>query len=321
VVRPDLPVSGETGSLLPLPDAAYLEVGATTAPDLQRLAPRTTSADRAVMAAADPSLAGDLESWFDPACAAPRVSLLGPVQVHTTGEPLHRRQDYYAELVAFLVLGRAGRSANDIAEAFALDHVRVRNDLLVIRAWLGEDPWHGRTYLTWSRPRGAQQVADAVGAYRVAGALTDLDLFLRLRLRAQSRGSDGIEDLVTALSLVRGTPFTDLPAGAWSWLAREDRVDEYLAAAVVDVAHLVTTHALSAGDVDLAQRANDSARLAAPDEDTARWDQVAVEAARGHRDRVEHLVGGLCAEAGETASTRTREIRLRREWSPENADK
>jgi len=301
-------------SLLPLPDRVYLGVAATTAEDLQRLAPCASSSARATMRAADPGLPADLRAWFDPTCPTPRLSLLGPAQVTASGTPLHRGEAYYAEVMAFLVLGEHGRTLHEVAETFALDRLRARNDLLVLREWLGDDPRTHTPYLTWNRWRGDQQVTEVAGRYRVDGALTDIDLFRRLRLRAQSQGCEGIEHLVTALSLVRGQPFADLPAGGWSWLTRERHVDQDIISAVVDVAHIVTTHALSVADQELARRANATARLAAPDDDVARWDEVAIEAACGHAGRAQELIAlAPSGPSGQTAGGAPRTMAVRRQ--------
>jgi hypothetical protein len=111
--------------------------------------------------------------------------------------------------------------------------------------------------------------------------LCDLDLFRRLRARGQSRGSEGMADLVSALHLVSGEPFTDLRKDGWGWLLEGDRLDHIMTAAIVDVGHIVTTHALAAGDLDLADFASNVALAASPYDEIANLDRVAVDRATG----------------------------------------
>jgi hypothetical protein len=114
--------------------------------------------------------------------------------------------------------------------------------------------------------------------------LSDLDLFRRLRERGQRRGAVGIQDLQAALGLVAGEPFSDLRSEGWTWLLDGDRIDQIMTAAIADVAHIVTTHALAAGDIDLARFAAQAGYRGAPYDETVQLDLVAVEAASGNDD-------------------------------------
>jgi len=90
-----------------------------------------------------------------------------------------------------------------------------------------------------------------------------------------------MEDYATALRLVTGPPFSQLRDDGGTWLLEGDRIDHYLSLAVVDVAHLLATSALAAGDTTTARAAVDIARLAAPDEESPRLDAAAVDVADG----------------------------------------
>ena len=64
--------------------------------------------------------------------------------------------------------------------------------------------------------------------------------------------------------------------------------------AIVDTAHIVTTHALSVGDLDLARFAAETAADAAPYEEIPRLDQAAVDEAAGDDDHAtERVIDGV----------------------------
>jgi len=68
--------------------------------------------------------------------------------------------------------------------------------------------------------------------------------------------------------------------------------------AVVDVAHLVTTHSLTAGDHGAARAAAELACLAAPYEEIPRLDLAAVAAAQGHHREAERIATDeICGRA------------------------
>ena len=86
---------------------------------------------------------------------------------------------------------------------------------------------------------------------------------------------------IAALDLVQGQPFSQLRPGAWAWLFDGDRLDQHLTCAIVDVAHVVTTHALHEGDNDTARRSAETAVLAAPFEELPHLDLARVDQAAG----------------------------------------
>ena len=111
----------------------------------------------------------------------------------------------------------------------------------------------------------------------------------RLRARGQVRGEQGIEDYQQALELVTGRPYTQLRDGGGIWLA-DDRDDEHLTVAIVDVAHLTVTMALQRGDTESARSAAEEAVVAAPDEQMPRLDLAAVARAEGDRAESSRVV-------------------------------
>ncbi|MCB0909494.1 MAG: LysM peptidoglycan-binding domain-containing protein, partial [Nocardioidaceae bacterium] len=282
--RPDGP--GGDRSLLPLATHEYTERAATVADDIEVLAPVATPDARDLVAAADPALEDDLARWDAPTLTAPKLTLLGPVTARARGDAkksAHRRA-YFVELLAFLTLHPKGITAPDLAEMFGIQSERARNDLSLLRAWLGKDPTTGELYL----PNARQTHATGVPAtYRVQGVLCDMDLFRRLRVRGTSRGADGIEDLVAALRLVTGEPFSHLRSTGWSWLLEGERLDHVMTCAIIDVGHIVTVHALATGDLELAKFSAQTAYNASPYDETAQLDLIAVDHALGHHDQAD----------------------------------
>jgi hypothetical protein len=124
---------------------------------------------------------------------------------------------------------------------------------------------------------------EGVGLYVIEDLLDDADLFRRLRLRGEARGADGLPDLLTALRLVRGTPYADRSQHPRPWLT-DKRPDHHLQTAVVDVAHLVTSIALQA------RAAAELALLIAPDETTPALDLANVAIEQGREDEAATLI-------------------------------
>ncbi|MFC5731530.1 MULTISPECIES: LysM peptidoglycan-binding domain-containing protein [Nocardioides] len=276
--RPEGPAGDH--ALLPLEAAVYADAAATTVEDVDALAPLAKPEAGPAVEAADPNLDEDLARWESPTLSSVKLTLLGPVGARTTGDTkatAHRRP-FYVELLAFLALHPHGVSGHEVAEAFGIRPERVRVDMSQLRRWLGNDLRTGEPYL----PKAEHGPSpDSPALYRLNGVLCDLDLFRRLRARGQARGAAGIEDLIAALRLVSGEPFTDLRAGHWNWLLDGDRWDHIMTSAIVDVGHIVTTHALAARDTDLALWAAQVAYMASPYDEVAQLDMVQAEKAAG----------------------------------------
>ena len=240
-----------------------------------------------------PTLDDDLAMWFGDDCPLPRLRLLGPVRATTRGKPLTKRKPYMTELLTYIALRRLGATPDEVADTFTITKPKARDYVLTIRQWLGTNPRTGRLHLPDAREAPAAAIR-GTPVYQVVDLLIDIDLFRRLRLRGQARGAHGITDLHTALTLVEGRPF-DYPVdrtagGGWTWLLDGDRLDEHLTVAIVDVAHLVTTHALTTGDLPTARIAAETAALAAPYEEIPRLDLAAVATAEGHHGQAQHII-------------------------------
>ncbi len=285
----DIATLEPSSSLLEEDDEVYVGVAATTREDLDAVAPKVTSSVSREVADADPGLDSDLEQWSSADCARPRLTLLGPVGARTSGTAIDRRKPFYTELFAYIATRPHGATTDEVAAAFDLTPARVRTDINTLRRWLGTDAATGEGFLPDARNAPSAQ-RRGIGVYEVPDALVDADLFRRLRVRGESRGPDGIDDLIQALQLVTGRPLEKLRLGGWAWLLEGDRLDEHLVCAIADVAHVVVTHSLHAGTIDQARSAVEIAVLAAPDEEISRLDLAAVLDAQGHHTAAERLV-------------------------------
>jgi nucleoid-associated protein YgaU len=306
-------------SLLPFPDLSYLNAAATTIDDLATLAPRVPATVQAAVQEADPTLDQDIEAWLDPDTDLPRLTLLGPVALRAHGQLEKNRVGFYTEIVAYLATRDNGATTAQFETAFNLARTRARSDIRIARNWLGINPRTGRKHL----PDALKSVsgrARGVGVYELEDVLVDAELFRRLRVRGQARGADGMADLSAALNLVSGTPFDQLRADGYEWLTEGARIDQHLICAIVDVAHLVTTQALAAGEIHAARLAAEIAQKAAPYEEIPRLDLVAVRAAEGHLEEAEaDLRDHVCNRsddggAPDDLSERTQTILRQRQW-------
>jgi hypothetical protein len=272
--------TGDPDSILPRPDRAYVEAGATTAEDLAVLAPAVLKTEDAAALAADPTLDQDLADWADPDSQRPTLRVLGPVELRAVGEQtkdVERRPAYYAELAAYLACHPDGEPPNRVAADFAIQNNSLHTRLGELRKWLGKKPGTNEWYLPAAQRVRAQQV------YRLSEVLIDADLFRRLRSRGEALGPRGIDDFRRALELVTGQPYDQQRSKGYGWLA-DNPVDHYATAAIVDVAHVFATHSLAEGHPRDALWAAEKAIAAAPYEDKPRLDLAKALKALGRDD-------------------------------------
>lgn len=284
--------TADAGSVLPAADDDYLGAAATTAEDLAVLAPVVSTGVRDQVEASDPSLDADLADWWADSCDRPRIQVLGPIRVRLPrhGEPSKAtsRVPFCTEIVAYLSTRPKGVTKEQFAEAFDIHAEHVRKDASMVRGWLGTNPATGEPWL----PRAPQTPeANQSGRflYYINGLLSDADLFRRLRIRGEARGADGMDDLLAALKLVKGRPFDQVRTFGGIWLA-DTRIDEHLLCGIVDIAHIVTVHALHAGNLEQAAQATAAALVAAPEESTPQLDLAAITTAQGDPDKAAAMV-------------------------------
>ena len=313
--------AAQTHTLLDGPDEEYLASGATTAADLDTLSPQVHEKVARQVTDADPGLDEDLAAWWDQDSPLPRLTLLGAVGARTRGKPMPDRRPYFTELLAYLALRPNGATADETSDAFNITTAKCRDYIRRCREWLGTNPRTGQPHLPHASKAPAAQ-ARGGNTYQVLDVLVDADLFRRLRARAEARGGpEGIEDLRQALKLVQGPPFTQLRRGGWAWLASGDRVDLHMVCAIVDVAHIVTTHDLRNGNLTQARVAAEVAALAAPHEEIPALDLAAVASAEGHHGEAARLLQTqVCDRTDDTDAPpgdppyRTQQILDRHKW-------
>jgi hypothetical protein len=280
--------AGDTGEIPGLPlqlQFAIADLTAVTAPG--------TSAS-----GADPGLDDALSAWLQHSDQLPRIALLGPIRITAGGTPPPHRTRVARELIVFLAAcGDRGADAAELSRRLWPTQPvtpTVRTDVIAnARRWLGTAP-DGEPWLP---------EATADGRYRLRGGLlVDWHLFRRLRARGERRGLDGVEDLRTALQLVRGAPLQDanqLAAASvrvpYSWLPGSPVQPELILAGIVDTAHQLVDLSLATGDLDTARWAVEQAWLA----DTHRsddhpWrDLLRIAHARGDLYQVREVVAEL----------------------------
>ncbi|MFH5823126.1 LysM peptidoglycan-binding domain-containing protein [Georgenia sp. AZ-5] len=285
--------TGPGGEESLLPDAAteYEKAGATTVEDVENLAPHVTDRVRRLVEAETSTLDNDVTMFLSDDCPLPRLMLLGPVVARTRGEATagSNRRAYYTELLAYLALHPHGSTISQLAEAFSIKEERMRNDLTVLRKWLGKNPRTGDWHLPYASSPNGKGGRDP-HAYKVEDLLCDVDLFRALRARGQARQADGIADLQSALKLVRGEPFTHTRKQGWSWMLEGDRTDQLMTCAIVDVAHIVVTRALDEDDLDLAHTVAEKIYKAAPYEEIPKLDLITVLKAEGHDGQADRIL-------------------------------
>ncbi|HET6740508.1 MAG TPA: hypothetical protein VFH76_16290, partial [Kribbella sp.] len=182
-------------------------------------------------------------STTDLSQAAPvEVDLLGPVEVDARGAIDDGRIALSTEIIAFLASQDYGVHPNVLAGAIwprgisqelrdaALDHTR---------RWVGVDAMYADESGRWMLNRSVVRV--------------DWDVFRTLAKQA-TMVDDPRGPLSTALSLVHGPAWSNLPGGRYSWLAASG-IERRMVEAVVDAALRLAESALSHNDGNLARTA------------------------------------------------------------------
>jgi hypothetical protein len=287
----------EATSLLPEPDRVYVTETANTAEDLAELAPKVTVEVAEQIEAADPTLDADLANWWADACIRPRLRVLGPVKVRIgvggSAKAATNRKPACNNAVTYLSTRPRGATTQEVADALSITDDRVRQDMSIVRAWLGDNPRTGRKFLPGATEHPLA-VERGVGLYLIEDLLCDADLYKRLRLRGEARGPDGINDLRTALRLVNGAPYDELRTRGTVWLA-DNPVDHDLLCSIIDTAHIVSTMAIQTGDLQGARAAAELAVLIAPTDANPQMDLAKIAERTGDEAKAAGILRSVIA--------------------------
>jgi hypothetical protein len=170
------------------------------------------------------------------------VDLLGPVEVDARGGIDEGRVQLSTEIIAFLASQDYGVHPNVLAGSIwprgisaelrdaALEHTR---------RWVGVDAMYADESGRWMLNRSVVRV--------------DWDVFRTLAKQATMM-DDPRGPLSTALSLVHGAAWSNLPAGRYSWLASSG-IERKMVEAVVDAALRLAEASLQHNDGNLARTA------------------------------------------------------------------
>ncbi|MGI8681569.1 MAG: hypothetical protein ACR2JO_05455, partial [Mycobacteriales bacterium] len=293
-------------SVLPQATDVYVAASATTAEELDTLAPRAPAGLADTIESDLQGLDRDLADWWDPDTRRPRLAVLGPVVVRGQGgeQAVDRAglRGRCEEVVAFLAANEGGATVEELAAGMlqrrrhAADIADVAEDPTDLRAlvytvtaaarkWLGEDADTGQPHLSMAY-RGRP--------YTLRGVLVDAELFRQLRCRAAVRGAGGLRDLQAALEMVTGPPFDQRVAG-YRWL---DGLEAIYAAMICDVAHLVVTASLADGQLEAARGASAVALGVAPEQEKVLLDATLVAFAEGAEAEAEAHIARMVQLAG-----------------------
>lgn len=218
------------------------------------------------------------------------VRILGTPAVDAPGPVDQERLELLTELVIYLALHRDGVHPRVLAAAVwprgASEDV-VTATFGHANAWLGTDA-AGKPRIAVG-PDGRWQLSPDVRC--------DWDLFTAYAHRSSQPNSDAEIDLTTALRMVSGPLWSNLPAGRYGWLGTS-AVQTATRAAVVDVAHRLTELTLGFGDTTTAMAACRTGLRAVPTSEILWRDLLRTVAARGDRHTLEAVVGEMYRAVG-----------------------
>jgi hypothetical protein len=225
----------------------------------------------AVSAAAEPLAAGEAQ-----------VRVLGLPTVEAPGRQPAADADLLTEIVVYLALHREGAHRQLLAEEISFAGADPGGGDAVVaalekaRRWLGIDA------------EGEARLApDPEGRWRLSPEVRcDWELFVAYNHRAEMPGSDTESDLTTALRMVSGPLWTDLPADRYRW-ATTGPIARGTRAGVVDVAHRLAGLTLDFGDTMTAMAACRTGLRAVPTSQVLWRDLLRTVAARGDRRTLE----------------------------------
>ncbi|WP_250281226.1 MULTISPECIES: bacterial transcriptional activator domain-containing protein [unclassified Frankia] len=213
------------------------------------------------------------------------IRIMGEIAVEAPGPCDPDRREFLTELVVYLALHRSGVLSSALSAVLlppgTPDDV-LNDELEHVAGWLGSDN-EGRPHITVS-DNECWRLTDDVRC--------DWDLFVAYTHRSAQPETDAEDDLTTALRLVAGPLWTNLPAGRYRWLD-SGRIRTITSTAVVDVAHRLANLTLGNGDTVTAIAACRTGLRAAPTAEILWRDLLRTVAARHDRKALEAVINEM----------------------------
>ncbi|MCL1906793.1 MAG: LysM peptidoglycan-binding domain-containing protein [Propionibacteriaceae bacterium] len=212
----------------------------------------------------------------------PTLKLLGPIALEgARGDPPLRAERSCMEYCGWL-LEHPGCTAMAMAQGLVVSEGTRRSNMSRLRGWLGHDD-ENKPYLPEAYS-GRIWLDAAVGS--------DWD---RMRMII-GHGIEEVstDDLIQALSLVRGAPLADATPGQWGW-AEELRTD--MVSLIRDIGVVATHRCLERNDIDGARWVASRALVAAPEDERLLAVRILTEHNAGNRFEVERLASWVIRNA------------------------
>jgi hypothetical protein len=205
--------------------------------------------------------------------------VLGTPTVDAPGPVDPERIETLTELIIFLALHREGVHPGLVQAAI---WPRGVSEDVVVATLRHAQTWLGPT------PSGQPRITVASdGRWRLSPDVRcDWELFVAYALRAKQPASDTQLDLTTALRMVSGPLWSNMPEGRYSWLTAST-VEASTRRTVVDVAHQLAELTLASGDTTTAVAACRTGLRAVPTSEVLWRDLLRTVAARGDRRTLE----------------------------------
>lgn len=215
------------------------------------------------------------------------IGILGPVAVEADGPVDDDRRDLLSEIVVFVAAHPGGVHPQLLKGAVWPRGISSESFDATLRAaqqWLGRDE-HGELRLRLDNGRWTLSTS---------GVRFDWDVFRFFVNRSVDPLCEAVTSLRSALSLVRGEPWIDLPAGRYSWLAH-DRLQHDPVVAVVLVARRIAALCAESGDAAGARDALLRGLSVAPAAEDLWCDALRLAAHLGHRSDVKAVADSMYA--------------------------
>jgi DNA-binding SARP family transcriptional activator len=247
-------------------------------------APVPLRSPRAAVIAALPDIPdGDDARDLEPDADAPRILLLGRVDVTGAAAPATTRRGRSLELLAYLAL-HPGASAAELDEALWPGQrvtYDMRNSLMSrTRTWLGTDA-DGRPYLEHSNNSGR--------GYRLHPAVRT-DWHDLISLARHGLSDDDCDQLDAALRLVRGRPFLGVDPAGYAWAEADAQT---MISTIVDIAHAAAASLIDAGRTTAARSTLATGLTVEPASEALAYQAMLLAARSGDRDELERLAHRL----------------------------